>query len=268
MTRSRSARVARRTSIPSLPGGHLVVLAGHEFLGGFHSHRRVATIGIRANGFAELFVQGRAADQYDVVVANALFDHRVDHNLHVGHRRRQQSRHADDVGPFGFHRFEVVFDRVVDAKVDHLETGPFHHHRNKVLADVVDVAFDCADDHLAHAGCAGFGQQRFQDGHATFHCVGGQQHFGHKQNPVAEVRADDRHSAHKGFGQDIIGLPFALQQNVDPFFDLFLETVVKIVKHLVHKLFVVELCEDDIVFVCHGRTSEIRCDNLLMFLGL
>ncbi len=48
--------------------------------------------------------------------------------------------------------------RVVDAKVDHFKARAFHHHGDKVLADVVDVAFDRADDHLPDAWRACFGQ--------------------------------------------------------------------------------------------------------------
>jgi hypothetical protein len=78
--------------------GHLVVLARDEFLGRFHRHGGVPAIGVGADGRAEFLVQRRAAHQNDVVVADALFVQRVDHDLHVGHRRGQQRRHAEDVG--------------------------------------------------------------------------------------------------------------------------------------------------------------------------
>jgi hypothetical protein len=47
-------------------------------------------------------------------------------------------------------RGQVLLDRVVDAEVDDFEARAFHHHADEVLADVVDVALDGADHHLAH----------------------------------------------------------------------------------------------------------------------
>ncbi len=49
-----------------------VVLALHEVLGSFDRHRRIAAIGIGADGLAEFLVQWCTADQHDVVVTNAL----------------------------------------------------------------------------------------------------------------------------------------------------------------------------------------------------
>ena len=46
-------------------------------------------------------------------------------------------------------RREVLLDRVVDAEIDDLEAGALEHHRDQVLADVVNVALDRADDDLA-----------------------------------------------------------------------------------------------------------------------
>ena len=46
-----------------------------------------------------------------------------------------------------FKGLEIVLYRVVDAEVDHVETGTFQHHRHKVLSDVVDIALDRADNH-------------------------------------------------------------------------------------------------------------------------
>ena len=66
------------------------MLALHVVLGGLDRHGGVAAIGIGADGLAEFLVERRAADQHDIVVADALFLHRVDDDLHIGHGRRQQ----------------------------------------------------------------------------------------------------------------------------------------------------------------------------------
>ena len=55
-------------------------------------------------------------------------------------------------------RGKVVFDRIVDADINDIEAGAFHHHADKILADIMNVAFHRTDDHLAHLRCACFRQ--------------------------------------------------------------------------------------------------------------
>jgi hypothetical protein len=53
-----------------------------------------------------------------------------------------------------------------------------------------------------------------------------------------------------------VGLPAALEQDVDAFLDLFLETVIEVVEHLLDEFLVVQFRQDDVVFfVGHGRVS-------------
>ena len=205
---------------------------GDQRLGGLHGDRRVAAVGVGADGLAERLVQRRAADQHDVVVADALVLHRVDHDLHVRHRRREQRGQAEDVGLVLFERRQVFLDRVVDAEVDHFEAGAFHHHRDQVLADVVDVALDGADHHLADRLDAGLGEQRPQDLHAALHRVGGEQHFGHEQDAVAEIDADDAHALDQRVVQHRLGPPAARQEDVRRLHDLVAQPVVEVVVDL------------------------------------
>ena len=116
----------------------------------------------------------------------------------------------------------------------------------------MDVAFDCADNHTTDAGRAGFGQEWLEDGHATLHCVGGEQNFGHEENTITEVLPNDCHTADKSFCQDAVGRPITAQEDVYGFFDFLFEAIVKIVKHLLDKFVVVQICEDDVFFVRHG----------------
>ena len=136
---------------------------------------------------------------------------------------------------------------VVDAEVDDVEAGAFHHHADEVLADVVDVALDGADHHLALLGRAGGGEQRAQDEHAGLHGVGRQQHFRHEQDAVAEILADDAHAFDERLGQHLVGHPAALEQDVGAFLDLFLQPVIEIVVHLLHEFVVGKLGKDDLV---------------------
>jgi len=50
--------------------------------------------------------------------------------------------------------------RHIDTQVDHLGPAALEHHPNQVLADVVQVALDRADDHLRQALDLGAHQQR------------------------------------------------------------------------------------------------------------
>ncbi len=203
----------------------------------------------------EGLVQRCAADQHDVVVAHALFLQRVDDDLHVRHRRRQQRRHAQDVGLVLLDRLEIVLDGIVDAEVDDLEAGAFHHHADEVLADVVDVALHGADDHLADLRSAGLGQQRAQDEHARLHGVGRHQHFGHEEDAVPEVLADDAHALDERRGQNLIGRPFASQEDAHALLDLFLEPIVEVIVHLLDEFVVGEGIQVEIVSASHLHQS-------------
>mmetsp|Transcript_5755 Transcript_5755/g.10013 ORF Transcript_5755/g.10013 Transcript_5755/m.10013 type:complete len:234 (+) Transcript_5755:258-959(+) len=232
------------------------MLARDPFLGSFDGNSGVAAIGIRPDGLAEFVVQGRAADQNDIIVADAFLVHRVDDNLHVGHRRSQQGGHAENVGLLGFQCLQVAFHGVVNSKVHDLESRAFHHHRDKVLADIMNVAFHRANHHLADTRRAGFDQQRLEDRHAALHRVGGHQDLGHEKDTVAEVITNDGHAPHQCLGQDTVGLPLALEQDIHTFLNLFLEAVVEVVEHLRDEVLVVQFRQDNVVFLIrHGKRS-------------
>ena len=135
----------------------------------------------------------------------------------------------------------------VDAQVDDLEAGALEHHPDQVLADVVDVALDRPDDHLADRLGARLGQQRPQDLHARLHGVGGQQDLGHEQDAVAEVDADDLHAGHERVVEDLARRPAAAQEDVRPLDDLGLHAVVEVVVHLLGQLVVAEGREVDVL---------------------
>ena len=65
--------------------------------------------------------------------------------LHGRHGRGQQGRQGDYVGTLFRRRLDEFLAVHVHPQVHHLEAGPFHHHRNQVLADVVQSALACAD---------------------------------------------------------------------------------------------------------------------------
>jgi hypothetical protein len=154
------------------------------------------------------------------------------------------ARHPEDVGLVLLERREVVLDRVVDAEVDHLEAGALEHHRDEVLADVVDVALDGADHDLADALGAGLGEQRPQDLHARLHRVRREQHLGDEEDPVAEVDADDAHALDERVVQHLVGAPAAPEQDLGALDDLVREPVVEVVVHLRDELLVGQRSSD------------------------
>src|SRR5579863_1476846 len=222
---SSSARTARREQV----------------LGGLDGNRGITTVGVRTHRLAEFLIQRGAADQHDVVVANAGFLQPVDHDLHVRHGGGEQGRHAEDVRLVLLQRRDVFLDRVVDAEVDDLEAGTLEHHRHQVLADVVDVALDGADHDLADGGHASFSQQRPQDFHPALHGVGGQQYLGHEQDAVAEVDAHNPHAFDQRVVQYLLGVPAALKKDVRGLFDFGLQPVVQVIVNLLGELLVVEI---------------------------
>src|SRR3546814_14392179 len=120
-------------------------------------------------------------------------------------RRPPRSTRTDTLFPYTtlfrsvlFERRQVLLDRVVDAEVDDVEAGAFHHHGDEVLADVVDVAINGADHHGAELRRAGFHKKRPTDVHAALHGVSGQQHHRNDTKTVAE----DKHRRPEDRGRD------------------------------------------------------------------
>ena len=152
---------------------------------------------------------------------------------------------------------EVLVDVAVDPDVEDLESGALEHHRHEVLADVVDVALDGADDHLADRLGAGLGEQRAQDRHPGLHRVGGEEHLGHEQDAVAEVDADDAHALDERLVEHSIGAPAAVEQDRRALDDLVGEPVVEVVVHLLDEVVVRQQCEVDlVVLVAHASSAR------------
>src|SRR6202166_4942450 len=212
-------------------------------LGGLHGDGSIAAVRVGTDGFAELLVERRTADQHDELVAQALLLERVDDDLYVRHRGRQQRRHAKDVRLVQLNGRQILLDRVVDAEVDDLEAGALKHHRHQVLADIVDVALDGADDDLANRLDAGLGQQGPQDLHATLHRVRRQQHLGTAQDAGTEIDPDDAHAFDQRVVQHLLGRPAAPEEDPGRLLDLLLEAVVEIVVNLFGQLLIVQAVE-------------------------
>ena len=79
-----------------------------------------------------------------------------------------------------FQRFKVIFNGVVDAKIDNLKSSTFQHHRHQIFPNIVNITFHCANDNLTHTRRPRFSQQRAQNAHPGFHGICGHQDFRHK----------------------------------------------------------------------------------------
>ena len=130
------------------------------------------------------------------------------------------------------HRTDELLRIHVDAQVHYLEPGSLHHHRHQVLADVVDIALHRPDDERADLRRAGLYQQRAQDLHAGLHRLGGHEHFGHEEYPVAEVRTYDVHAGHERPGQNLVGRQAAPQQFLDRGHNFGRQSIVQVVLDL------------------------------------
>ncbi len=137
-------------------------------------------------------------------------------------------------------RIQILFDRVVDAEIDDLEAGALEHHRDEILADVVNVAFDGSDDNFADRLHTGFRQQRAQDFHSALHRVRGQQDLRNEQDAVAKIDADDAHAFHQSVVQHALCRPAPLQEDASGFFDFGLQSVVQVVMDLLDQFLVIE----------------------------
>ena len=145
----------------------------------------------------------------------------------------------------------------VDAQVEDLEAGALEHHPDEVLADVVDVALDGADDDLADRLGAGLGQQRPQDGHAGLHRVGGEQDLGHEQDAVAEV--DARRSscpATRASSRTRVAVQPRPSRMFVPSHDLGGHAVVEVVVHLLGQLVVGQGREIDLRVLVLGHAGR------------
>ena len=84
--------------------------------------------------------------------------------------------------------------RDVHAEVDDLDVGALPHHPDEVLADVVEVALDRADDRRVRRLEAGLREERLEQQEALLHGPGRDQHLGDEDLVALEALADDRHA--------------------------------------------------------------------------
>src|SRR5665213_3521474 len=112
-----------------------------------------------------------------------------------------------------FNGFQIILNWIIDAEVNDIKASAFHHHGYQILTNVMDITFNGADDHLAKPWSTSCDQQWAQDGHTSLHGIGGKQDFGHKQNTIAKINADNAHAFNQGFSDGLIRRPATAQQD-------------------------------------------------------
>ncbi len=145
---------------------------------------------------------------------------------------RDQARQADHVDLFLDGSFQNSFAGDHHAQVDDFVVVAAEHHADDVLADVVHVAFDGGQQHLAaHLLRRGAGLFLFlfhegqQIGHGFFHHAGAFDHLRQEHLARAEQIADDLHAGHQRTFDDVeaagIFLPGFFGVLFDEFDDAF-----------------------------------------------
>jgi len=96
---------------------------------------------------------------------------------------------------------------VVESNADmatNRESGAFHHHRNQVLANIVQVTLDGSDEYLSLRGNIAFLKERFEQFRALLHGFGGAQHLGDEYQPLGKSLAHLIHGGNEPIIEDVL----------------------------------------------------------------
>ena len=162
-------------------------------------------IAVRLDLVGERLSHRRSADDHLDVVAQAGFLQGLDGVAHDPHRGGQQGRHTQNVRFVFFDGFDESVRLDVFADVCHLEAGAFAHHGHQVLADVVQVTLDGAEQDFARSFGTRLRQQRPQNFHRTLHGLGRAKHLGDEHVAGLELGPYVVHACHQALVQDVLG---------------------------------------------------------------
>ena len=203
--------------------------------------------------------RGRAPDQERQVEAATL--HLLRDAFHLAERRRDEARTPDDVASLGGGGVQEHVGRDHHAEVDHLVVVAAEHHAHDVLADVVHVALDRAQDHLAlRAYPVGTEPEllllhvRLEVRDGAFHRPGALHHLRQEHLPGAEQITDDLHPGHQRpldhIERAIVALPCLLRVLLDELVDAVHERVLE-------ALFDRGLAPREIELLLHGAAPDV-----------
>lgn len=165
----------------------------------------VIAVAIGADFVGELLGDGRAADEHLDAVADAGLFEGVDGEAHGTHGGCEEGGQGDDVGVFILDGLDELLGLNVIAEVDDLEAGAFEQGGDEVLADIVEVTFDGADDD-ASQGVGGVAQ----DAESGLHGAAGEEEVGHEELGTLESASGLGHGGDDAFLDDAGGIHPAL----------------------------------------------------------
>ena len=109
-------------------------------------YQRAVVIGRDAHGRVRLAGRRSADQQWQL---EALARHLGSDEAHLVEARRNQAGEPDDVHVLGLRRLQDAGGGRHHAEIDDLVVVALEHDADDVLADVVDIALDGGEQHLA-----------------------------------------------------------------------------------------------------------------------
>src|SRR6266699_6525575 len=101
-------------------------------------------------------------------------------------------------------RLENIFNRLLDAKIDHLVTVVSQDDVNQILANVVNVTFDSSEHHRAFRGGAAFLlHEWFEETNGRLHRFGRLQYKRQLHLPAAKKIAHHLHTFEQNIVDDV-----------------------------------------------------------------
>jgi len=183
-------------------------------LHGFHRVGRVESVAVRPDVAGVLLRHGGPADHRPDRTEEPLILEERDHLLHHRHRRGQERRHADHVRAGLAGGVHELPGRDVLPEVDHLEPRAGEHDADEVLADVVEVALDRADDDLPAGVYVGLAEVRFEDREPGVHRLGREEHLRKEDLMHAESLSHHLHARDQSLFEDRRGLERLIERRL------------------------------------------------------
>ena len=158
------------------------------------------------------FLGNRSATDHDLdLVAETGFVDGLDRSIQGRHGGGQKSGQSHELA-LGMvaQMLDESLGGNVDAQVGNLNALALDHHANEVLADVMHVACDGADDAVTERLGAASGHSRLQNVGASGHSASCNQHLGNEALTLGEALADDAHGFDHGI-EDFLGIHTLIQ---------------------------------------------------------
>src|SRR5262249_42279611 len=141
----------------------------------------------------ELLVQRRPTHQHQLILPHPPIHQRVDHHLHVRHRRRQQRRHPQHIRTMLHQRLDERVGIGVDPQINHLEPGALQHHRHQILPILTNPPPPPPNPPPPPRPRPPPRQHRPKDPHPPLHRIRRQETLSHEQDPAPKTNPDDPH---------------------------------------------------------------------------